>query len=128
MNTYKNAAAFFGTLALFGLMVAGFVGYPPKADALARPLGELKTATVTCGTSATEIVGADPLKNSFTVINTTATAAYVGGSDVDGSTAGQTGMDVCDGCTAGKSFAVDARRGWCMSSGGAVVLEVVYAR
>ena len=124
----KETAAFFGALALFGLMVAGFVGYPPKAHALAKALGEIKTATVTCATSATEIVPTDRKKNSMMLINTTATAAYVGGSNVDGSTAGTTGIDVCDGCSAGKTLSVDASRAWCVSSGGAVVLEIVYAQ
>ncbi len=111
---YRNPLAFFGVLAVMGLLVLGFLEYPPQAKALDKPLGALKTATTTCSTTATELASGTPGKRSFTVINTSATAVYVGGSDVDGSTAGTTGIAVCDGCTAGKTFAVDARRGWCV--------------
>lgn len=124
----RNAVAFGGTLALFGLIVAGFVGWPPPAAALSKSLGEIKTASTTCATSATEIIPSDPMKNSMMLVNTSSTAVYVGGSNVDGSTAGTTGIDVCDGCTAGKTLSLDARRAWCVVASGTVALEVVYAR
>ena len=126
-NQALNFAALLGGLLCFGALVLGFFVYPPPAAALDKPLGELKTATPSCGTSATEIAAGTPNKKSFTVINTSATAVYVGGSNVDGSTAGTTGIDVCDGCTAGKSFAVDARRAYCVVASGSVAVEVVYA-
>ena len=124
----KETAAFFGVLALFGLMVAGFVGYPPKANALAKALGEIKTASTTCATTATEIVPTDRKKNSMMIINTSATAVYVGGSNVDGSTAGTTGVAVCDGCTAGKTLSIDASRAWCVVASGTQAAEIVYAQ
>ena len=122
----SNILAF---LAASGLMVALVLGlqYPPEAKALDNPLGALKTATTTCATSATELAANTVGKRSFTVVNTSSTAVYVGGSNVDGSTAGTTGIDVCDGCTAGKSFAVDARRGWCVVASGTQAVEVIYA-
>ena len=126
-NHALNFAAIVGTLLCFGSLVFGFVVYPPKANALSKPLGEIKTATTTCSTTASEIAAGTPNKKSFTVINTSATAVYVGGSNVDGSTAGATGIDVCDGCTAGKSFAVDARRAYCVVASGTVAVEVLYA-
>jgi|GEM_PF-3360919 len=92
---------------------------------LARELVEIKTTTVSCGTSATQIAPGAGTR-SFMVVNTSATAVYVGGSDVDGSTAGTTGIDVCDGCTAGKTLSMDAREAYCVVASGSVSVEVVY--
>lgn len=126
--TAKNLhpLAFFATAAMMVAVALG-LQFPPSANALDKPLGELKTATTTCATSATELAANTPGKRSFTVINTSSTAVYVGGSNVDGSTAGTTGIDVCDGCTAGKTLAVDARRGWCVVASGTQAVEIVYA-
>lgn len=91
---------------------------------LASPLAELRTTSVTCGTSATQITAAG--NASMMIINTSATAVYVGGSDVDGSTSGTTGIDVCDGCTVSKKLSVDAKEAYCVVASGSVVVEVLY--
>lgn len=92
---------------------------------LARELVEIKTTSVACGTSATAIAPGAGTR-SVMVVNTSATAVYVGGDDVDGSTAGTTGIDVCDGCTAGKTLSMDARGAYCVVASGSVTVEVVY--
>jgi hypothetical protein len=92
---------------------------------LANPLVELKTATVTCATSATQIKPSAAGK-SMMIINTTSTAVYVGGTNVDGSTAGTTGVDVCDGCTAGKTLSVDSREAYCVVASGTQAIEILY--
>lgn len=95
---------------------------------LAGPLHVLRTRTATCATSPTALhptTGTEKV-SSMMVINTSATAIYVGGSDVDGSTAGTTGIDVCDGCTAGKTLSMDVREAWCVVASGTVSAEVVY--
>ena len=122
MRTYLLAAV--GVLAL-ALAVA--IGTQSTALALAQPLNELATTTVTCGTTPTEITGG-PLKKSMLLSVTGSTAAFVGGSNVDGSTAGTTGVSVCDGCTMGKTLSLDVRRAWCMSVGGAVKIEVLHSK
>lgn len=91
---------------------------------IAQPLVELKTASVTCATSATEIAPAGA--KSMMIVNKSPNAVYVGGTNVDGSTAGTTGVDVCDGCTAGKTLSVDARRGHCVVASGTQSIEIVY--
>lgn len=92
---------------------------------LANPLVELKTTSVSCGTSATQIAPGNGNK-SMMLVNTSATAVYIGGSDVDGSTAGTTGVDICDGCTAGKTLSVDSREAYCVVASGSVTVEVLY--
>lgn len=91
---------------------------------LSNPIRGLKTFQVTCATTATAI--APNTVNAFTVWNGTATAAFVGGSDVNATTKG---MPICTStsCYADK-FPVDADGGYCMSVGGAVVLTVTTGR
>ena len=100
----------------------------PLLLAIGTPIQELRTSTTTCATTATELAAGVGLVSSMMIVNTSATAVFVGGSDVDGATAGTTGIDVCDGCTAGKSFSVDARRAWCVVAVGTQAVEVIQGR
>lgn len=87
------------------------------------PLRALHTDTVSCGTTATSI--ADNLSGSarsMLMQNTSATAINIGGADVTTSK----GIQVCDGCTAGKTFSVDTREAHCVVASGTVNLEVIW--
>lgn len=87
------------------------------------PLRALHTDAVSCGTTATSI--ADNLSGSarsMLLQNTSATAINIGGADVTTSK----GIQVCDGCTAGKTFSVDTREAYCVVASGTVSLEVVW--
>lgn len=121
----KSAIAFMGALAVLCLVALGY-NYPPSAYALDKPLGELKTATTTCTTTAAELAAGTVNKRSMTIVNTSSTCVFVGGSNVDGSTAGTTGIAVGDGCTAGTSFPMDLRRAWCITAAGSQAVEILY--
>lgn len=70
--------------------LVALVGFPPVANALADSLGIARSYEVACGTSATRLRPADGLSGfaAFKVWNNSATAVYLGGSDVDTSTKG----------------------------------------
>lgn len=91
---------------------------------LSTPLGGGHTFQVTCATTATRI--ADPTStgiSSFLAWNNSATAAFIGGSDVNATTLG---LPICttNSCFS-SSFSIDGGGMYCMSVGGAVVLTVV---
>lgn len=81
------------------------------------PLGGLRAFKVSCGTSATPITDGKPY-HSIYLWNNSATAIYLGGSDVTASTTN--GMPIC---TASAScpkadMPADARHGFCRVAAG----------
>lgn len=93
---------------------------------LSNPVKNLVTYQVTCLTTATPLRGAKGALSALTVWNGTATAAFIGGSDVNATTAG---MPICTTASCYDSkFPVDGGDGYCMSVGGAVVLTITAGR
>ena len=93
---------------------------------LAAPLRGIRTFQVTCGASATRISDSKGDISAFTVLNATATEAYIGGSDVNSTTKG---MPICTAATCYDSkFSIDGGAAYCLSVGGAVVLTVTAGR
>lgn len=94
---------------------------------LAAPLRGIRTFQVTCGTTATRISDSKGDISAFTVLNGTATAAFLGGSDVDATTKGMPICTTVNTCYDSK-FSIDGGAAYCMSVGGAVVLTVTAGR
>lgn len=93
---------------------------------LSNPVRNLTTYQVTCLTTATSLRGAKGALSALTLWNNTATAAFIGGSDVNATTAG---MPICTSASCYDSkFSIDGGDGYCMSAGGAVVLTITAGR
>lgn len=93
---------------------------------LSNPVRNLTTYQVTCGTDATSLRGSKGALSAMTVWNGTATAAFIGGSDVNET---DKGMPICTTASCYDSkFPVDGGDGYCMSVGGAVVLTITAGR
>lgn len=93
---------------------------------LNSPLAEFRDKTVDCDATGdpeaiTPATNA-PNFGSLCVQNTSATCVHLGGSGVTTTT----GIDVGDGCAAGKVFCADVRKMWCESASGTVTVDVVY--
>lgn len=93
---------------------------------LSNPVRGLTTYQVTCLTSATPLKGSKGTPSALTVWNGSATAAFIGGVDVNATT---TGMPICTSASCYDSkFSIDGGDGYCMSVGGAVVLTITAGR
>lgn len=93
----------------------------PQVIALANPVRDLRDSTVTCGASATLIQPTGGMSSVF-IQNTSSTCIRIGGVGVTTST----GLQVGDGCAAGKVIAMDATRGWCAAESSSVEATLVY--
>ncbi len=113
-----------GFVTCMGLL-SFFLSQP--AEALANPLRGLRTFQITCATTATRVTDNLGDMSAFTVFNGTATAAFLGGSDVNATTKGMPICTTASTCYADK-FPVDGGGMYCMSVGGAVVLTVMAGR
>lgn len=106
------------------LLVVGAFSALLLLTGLAAPLGGIHTFQVTCRTSATRI--ADPTStgmSAFEAWNGTATAAFIGGSDVNATTLG---MPICTSASCKSAVqSIDGGGAYCMSVDGAVVLTVL---
>lgn len=93
---------------------------------LSNPLRNLTTYQVTCLTTATPLNGDKGALSAVALWNGSATAAFIGGSDVN---ATDKGMPICTtaSCYAA-TFPIDGGTGYCMSVGGAVVLTITAGR
>jgi len=93
---------------------------------LSNPLGNLRTYTVTCLTTATSIRGSQAMSSAM-IWNNSATPIFMGGADVDNSTKG---MPFCtDGSACVSSSAtLDVNGAFCLSTGGAATLLVMAGR
>lgn len=103
-------------------------GWPPEAKALDRTLGTLQggAAVTSCGTTATKIAPrtATMSPRSIVVVNNSATSVWVGGSTVDATD----GVSVCNsGCDFTTSFQYDGQTLYCIASGSAQDVKVLWA-
>lgn len=119
---------YLGALAVFLFAVAVVTGANQGVSLMQEVgvmyLGELRTATVTCTTTQTQI--GQPGMRSVRIINTGATAVYIGDSDVDGTTAGKRGTSVCaSGCDNTNTLDIDAKGMFCYA-GSSQAIELVY--
>lgn len=95
---------------------------------LASPLGNVRSYEVTCATSATKISDGAPT-SIVNFWNNSATPAFIGGSDVTSTTKGTpfcTDTATCQ--SAGMAIEVSSAGIFCLSTGGAVVLDVLAGR
>lgn len=104
---------------LTGVFAALFMGTALAADSLS----ELKDVEVTCLSTVTPIVGSGASSAaSFYIANDSATCVRVGGSAVTASK----GASIGSGCRDGPGISVDARKAWCISTGGDIAVDVIY--
>lgn len=89
---------------------------------LATPIGDLKTFTRTCDTTATKIIGT--AASAYVVGNLTTTPIYVGNADVNSTTRG---WPVCSDTAVcfSTTLSIDASSGYCLSTGGTATLLVM---
>lgn len=120
--TFRNAIAVIGLVALG--YIAATTPWPPSAHALSNPIGELQggddAEAIACSpTTPTKIQPASyPQRaRSITIRNSSATAVYIGGSNVDATG----GLSVCSsGCHYTNVFSFNATQAHCLSASGTV--------
>jgi hypothetical protein len=115
------------------VLVLGFLAFgrfPPPAQALSNPLGELLGGAegdrVACGETPTAIApsygGTRP--KSMTIVNNHATVVYLGGASVDSSG----GASVCSAdCDFTNTFSYDGSKLFCRVASGTRNVKVIWS-
>ena len=84
-----------------------------EAKALERPIGALQsTVAFSCGTTATPFPPDGTTAHSVTLVNSTGSNVFVGGSNVTTSAESSVGPTSAFGTT----FRLDGKKGWCIAA------------
>jgi len=105
------------------ILLVAIAAFALLAMGLGSSLGRIRTHTVTCATTATAIADGHNA-SSMLIWNNTATPVYLGGSDVDTTTAG---FPICtDTATCLRAdMPIDAKYLYCRVSSGTVAVKVL---
>lgn len=104
---------------IFGLIAGFAINSAPGA----LYLGELDTGVVTCDTDG-ELIAPSGAR-SMTLVGG-ATTVYIGGPDVDGSTAGERGLSLCTSGCDYTILPIDSGRAYCATGAGTQAIEYTF--